>query len=172
MSDFEPSGFVVFRSSLLPFDAFSEWGREDLRAWLAKPEVREAIFLASPSLDESLEHWEKDPDSERGEKVEHSLVKYFSRMTARATPFGLFAGITPGAFGEKTELRLDERARARRTTRLDGELLASLAQKLATDLARELRFEPNSSLYKAAGRLRFAASRKTELGRSYDLLAI
>lgn len=173
MSDFEPSGFVVFRSSLLPYDAFLKFeGRETLKELVSLPEVREALFLASPSLEESLEHWEKDPASERGLKVESTLVKYFARMSARPTPFGLFSGITLGRTGPKTTLRLAARAKNRRATRLDGELLASLAQLLARELADRIRFEPNTSLYRAAGRLRFSSWRKTEQGRSFDLVAI
>src|SRR5437870_1725824 len=62
-----PSGFFVFRSSLFPWGTFREWSskktKEELRdglcAWLAEPAVREAIFLALPSLEESLPEWER-----------------------------------------------------------------------------------------------------------------
>jgi thiopeptide-type bacteriocin biosynthesis protein len=175
----EPSGFFVLRSPLLPFDSFLEWSSSDpaklrsgLRDWLAQAEIREAIFLASPSLEESLEHWEKDPTSERGAKVEQALVKYFARLCTRPTPFGLFSGITVGKTGEKTRLELSTRDRNRRVTRLDGEYLSALAARFAEEEAATLRFEPNSSLYRAAARLRFSASRKTDAGRSYDLVAI
>src|SRR5207248_10197728 len=122
------SGFFVFRSSLLPYDVllrfFAKRTREELRAelraWLEEPAVREAIFLASPSLEESLPHWEREPTSERGEKVELSLVKYLARMCSRATPFGLFAGVAQGAVSLKSALGLSPRASNRRVTRLDG----------------------------------------------------
>src|SRR5690349_2032528 len=105
-----PSGFFVLRSSLLPLDALRAFRtRDDLRKWLDDPAVREAIFLASPSLEESLPFFLGEPESERAEKVEHSLVKYFSRLTTRATPFGLFAGVAVGTLGEKTKLRLAPR---------------------------------------------------------------
>ena len=175
----EPSGFFVLRSSLLPFDSFLEWSssdpkklREGLRSWLARAEIREALFLASPSLEESLEHWEKDPVSERGAKVEQALVKYFARMCTRPTPFGLFSGITVGKTGERTRLELAPRERNRRVTRLDGEYLSALAARFAQEEEAKLRFEPNTSLYRAAARLRFSAWRKTDAGRSYDLVAI
>src|SRR5437016_527424 len=111
----EPAGFFAFRTPLLPFSELTEWSadlaapgappdqleaalaadRKTLRARLAaavsRPEVREALFVASPSADESFEHWEKDPDGERGQKVERTLVRYFSRMSSRSTPFGLFS---------------------------------------------------------------------------------
>src|SRR5262245_41139129 len=97
-SSLVPSGFFVLRTPLLPFDELLAWteglsaeraqsdmlveavtaDRRRLRAGLsaltARAEVREALFLASPSLEESLALWLKDPESERGQKVERTLV--------------------------------------------------------------------------------------------------
>ena len=39
--------------------------RERLRATVARPEVREAILVASPDLEASLAAWLKDPECER-----------------------------------------------------------------------------------------------------------
>src|SRR5438309_1623966 len=96
----EHVGFFVLRTPLLPFDDLLAWGesleaprvadpagldealardRQTLRARLEhaleRPAVREAIFVASPSLDESLPAWREAPDSERGQKVERALVR-------------------------------------------------------------------------------------------------
>src|SRR5262245_31238149 len=125
-----PSGFFVLRTPLLPFDDFSRWGegleapraaREGLEAALSRdaaalrtrlvalvrrPEVREAIFLASEGLEASIDGWIEAPESERGRKVERALVRYLSRMTARATPFGLFGGYSVGAVGDRSGLSL------------------------------------------------------------------
>src|SRR5436309_1348587 len=40
--------------------------RSRLKAALARPEIAEALFLASPSLFDGLEIWRKDPDSKKG----------------------------------------------------------------------------------------------------------
>src|SRR5688572_15334601 len=81
----EPSGFFAMRTPLLAFDELTAWGdgttaaavaiggsdaeleaalaadrkllRERLRAATLRAEVREALFVASPSLDESFPHW-------------------------------------------------------------------------------------------------------------------
>lgn len=180
MSGLRSSGFFCVRSSLLPWEGFLAWAekkergalRAALRDWIGRPEVREALFLASPSLEESLEHWEREPESERGAKVELSLVKDFARMSSRATPFGLFSGVALGAAAERSVLRLAPRRENARATRLDGERLAALAEIFGKEHRRALRFAPNSSRYRAAGRLRFAFAKKTEQGRSYDLLAV
>src|SRR4051794_2982038 len=117
---FVPAGFFVIRTPLLPFDEFTKWGeglksmaaldvpegldnaydsdrkqlRHRLRIIANQPEVRDGLFLASPNIIDRFQIWAVDPDSERGRKIEHVLVRYFSRMTGRATPFGLFAGVS------------------------------------------------------------------------------
>ena len=154
--------------------------REVLRARLAaivgRPEVREAIFVASPVLEASIDAWLTDPTSEAGQKTERSLVRYISRMATRPTPFGLFAGNTIGALGETTELELAPRAGYRRYTRIDGDYLSDLTDTLVRDPAvrQRLRYRPNSSLCQVAGRLRYAMRREGhgDRGRSYSLVSL
>ncbi|HEX7239079.1 MAG TPA: lantibiotic dehydratase [Longimicrobiaceae bacterium] len=197
---FRPSGFFVLRTPLLPFDELLEWAegltavgaaggparleaavaedrarlRERLRRAVARPEVREAVFVASPDLEESLETWLREPESERGERVELALVRYFERMAGRATPFGLFAGCAVGEVGERTELATPARAERRRHTRLDMDYLSSLVDALCADpeLRGSLRHFPNSSIYRAAGRLRYVESRLERGVRTHHLVAV
>lgn len=193
------ASFFVLRTPLLPRDALSAWSerteaaralagddaaleaalesdrqrlRGRLRELVSRPEVREALFLASPSLEESLGAWGETPESERGQKVERALVRYVSRMTGRATPFGLFAGVSLGAVGERTRLVLG--GEARRHTRLDMDSLLALTEALARhpEWRGALRFRPNSSLYRAAGRLRYAEARNEGGTRDYHLVAV
>ncbi|WP_239470153.1 lantibiotic dehydratase [Archangium violaceum] len=196
-----PAGFFVLRTPLLPHDVLREWStgagdsgapggddatleaalatdrrrtRERLREVVTRPEVREALFLASPSLEESLGTWWEAPESERGQKVERTLVRYLSRMAGRATPFGLFAGCTMGELGARTRLVLGPLEEARRHTRLDMDYLFSLTETLASrpEWRRGLRFRPNSSLYRVAGRLRYAEARREGQARDYHLVAV
>jgi len=193
------SGFFALRTPLLPFEEFQRWSeglvapaaardgnleqalerdraqlREKLRRIIARPEVREALFVASPSLDESLDVWLREPASERGLKVERTLVRYFTRMSARPTPFGLFAGCSVGIVNGQTRLALEGRAGYQRHTRLDMDYLTALTQTLSQDpaLRDSLLFRPNSSLYQAAGRLRYVESRLDGKSRSYHLAAV
>lgn len=198
---FTHSGFFALRTPLLPFDELLAWStglsastaveeeparleaalaadrallRERLQAALARPEVREALFLASPSLEESLHAWREAPESERGQKVERALVRYWSRMAGRCTPFGLFAGCSVGELGAATRLALAGRQEYRRHTRLDMDYVCALAERLAAlpELREELLYRPNSSLYRAGGRLRYAESRLQGSGRSYHLVVV
>jgi thiopeptide-type bacteriocin biosynthesis protein len=197
---FSPAGFFVLRTPLLPFEELGRWGegleatcfqpdtpefasalqrdRATLRARLGgllqRPEVREALFVASPVLFESLEVWVREPGSERGEKVERSVVRYLARMAGRPTPFGLFAGYSVGELGEQTRLRLGPRASYRRHTRLDMDYACQLAEALARapELRPHIPHRPTTSLYRASGRLRYAEGRMVEKARSYHLVAV
>src|SRR6266536_687479 len=165
---FTPSGFFVLRTPLLPFEEMVAWSegleavgslgdpqgleaalerdrarlRARLLALVARPELRDALFVASPSLDEALEVWQKDealevwqkePDSQQGRKLEPALVSYVSRAAARATPFGLFAGWTTGTIDAQTRLHLQARERYQRHSRLDMEYLCALAEAVERD---------------------------------------
>ena len=66
-----------------------------LRALVARPEVREAIFVASPALEASIAAWLDQPDERaRRRRPSAAWCATSSRMAARPTPFGLFAGNT------------------------------------------------------------------------------
>ncbi|MGI9166898.1 MAG: lantibiotic dehydratase [Pyrinomonadaceae bacterium] len=197
---FKPSDFFAFRTPLLTFQELLSWGegleapaalddpakleqalardrerlRERLHIVAKRPEIRDALFVASPNIIERFNLWTEDPDSERGRKVEHVLVRYFSRMTGRATPFGLFAGCSVGTISDHTLLLIEERGRYQRHTRLDMDYLFALATDLARDqeLRKLFTYRPNSSLYRAADRVRYVESRLEDKIRSYHLVAV
>ena len=194
----EPAGFFVLRTPLAPFHDVTDWSdgleaphakdgtlaealaadrsllRARLAAYLDKPEIREALFVATPSLDESIAVWRERPDSERGRRVERTLVRYVARLAGRATPFGLFAGCSVGTIGGETRLQIAGRGAYRRHTRLDTDYLFALVDALTRDPAirAALTYRPNSSLYRAADRLRYVESRLAGTLRSYHLVAV
>jgi thiopeptide-type bacteriocin biosynthesis protein len=200
--DYIPSPFFAFRTPLLPFEELEAWGsgleaptavgdperleqalaadRERLRArlagLLARPEVMEAVFLASPSLHEGLNAWRAQPDSKKGQRAEKALVRYIYRMAARATPFGLFSGCSLGKVEDGAETRITVTARPsyERHTRLDMDYLFALCEDLGRDpaLREQLAYRPNTSLYRAAGRLRYAEARLDGKVRSHHLVAL
>jgi thiopeptide-type bacteriocin biosynthesis protein len=190
----------VLRTPLLSFDELAAWGGDveapgavgdprrleaslardrarlgdRLAEALGRPELREALFLASPRLDEAFEAWQRDPDGGEARRLEPVLVSYFSRAAARPTPFGLFAGCTTGTLGPRTGLRLVGRGRYRRRSRLDIDYLCALAEAVERDprLRRGLVYEPNPALYEVAGRIRLAEERVAGDHRSYHLVAV
>ena len=169
---FRPAGFFALRAPALPFDTLASWAdgpsesaemrgaptgcevaelRERLRAIVRRPEVREALFVASPTLDTQLDVWLATPAPEAEEmlRIERPLVRYVERMAWRATPFGLFAGTGLGEIGPATRIEIAGAARRRRTTRLDTEFLGSLVAGLAVHptVRRRLVYRGNTSLH-------------------------
>jgi len=187
-NDFAHSGFFALRTPLLPFDeilAFSNGLeaisagdanapletaltndrsrlRARLMAVLARPEVREALFLASPTLSEHCDQWLKGRHTDEEEKIQRALLRYFLRMAGRATPFGLFAGCTVGTMGSETRLQLADRACYRRHTRLDMDYLVALTEELARqpEVRSKLNFCVNNSLHSVQGRLKYLEVRR------------
>jgi thiopeptide-type bacteriocin biosynthesis protein len=131
--------------------------RAGLAALIERPEIREAIHVASPDLDAALGYWKSNPDGEEGRRVERSLVRYLSRMAARPTPFGLFAGTSVGIVASDTRLEIAPLGEYRRLTRLDMGYLAALIDVLSKDpqLAPTLPLRSNDTLYWSAGRWRY-----------------
>jgi hypothetical protein len=198
--DFIPSGFFVVRTPLLPFGELLAWShgleapsagddparleaacaadrvhlRRRLRAVFMRQEVREALFLASPGLEERFDPWLRESESPDDPKTEHALVRYFARMAGRATPFGLFAGCSVGTVGHETRLVLADRSGGCRHTRLDMDYLVALTDALARqpDVRRGLACGVNSSLYVVHDRLRYCEVRRNGKGWTHHQVAL
>ena len=169
---------LIVRTPTLPFDVLATWAdqpdrRAVLRALVGDPVIREALYVASPELDAQIATWLREPESQAGVAVERALVRYISRMAGRSTPFGLFSAVSVGSVGE-TRLQLAPRAAAHRHTRLDNDFLFALCADLGRDpfVRGHLRYRTNTSLYQAAGRLRYAEARLAGPVRTYHLVAV
>ncbi|MGQ0594027.1 MAG: lantibiotic dehydratase [Gammaproteobacteria bacterium] len=175
MEAHRPSGFFVLRTPLLPFKELSGWSDEAaIRHALSRPEVREALYLASPDFAKVVDDWVADPSNKRGRKALPAAVSYLTRMTTRCTPFGMFAGVTLGHLGPTTSMAVTGRGRYCRHTRLDCGYLAAVVDALEQNPAvrRAIRWETNSSVYRAGGRLRYTEARTAPSGFSYHLCAV
>lgn len=172
------SGFFVARSPLLPLDALTSLTadleslavadddavRRDfervaarVRGLVLRPDVREAIFVASPSLDAARGAWLADPSSSRAAGFFLAALRYIARMAARPTPFGLFSGCALGAISDTTSLDIGA-ATLRRHTRLDMHYLVALTQALEREgeVASTLSFQPSSGVVRASDTIRYA----------------
>ena len=180
------AGFFAIRTPLLPLAELLAWSdglqpsdaaglRARLREIIVRPEVQEALQVASPSLANELEHWFRDPTSERGQKAERGFVRYFSRMCSRATPFGLFAGCSVGTMGEATRFSIGALREYRSHTRLDMNYVCALADDLVQlpAVTEVVIYRPNSSLYRVADQFRYLEWKRSSAGhRSYSLVAV
>jgi len=179
-----PSGFFILRTPLLPFRELLDWAdgaerdrgllRARLREIVDRPEVREAIFVSSPLLEELIDVWKAEPDSERGRQCEPALVRFLARMCGRPTPFGLFAGVSLGTVGGETRLTLEGFETSRRRTRLDSSYLVEVVEgQLAAPEQREVTdYRPNPSLYRVGNRYRYIRSRPGAEEQRHELASI
>ncbi|HEX2057836.1 MAG TPA: lantibiotic dehydratase [Actinomycetota bacterium] len=142
--------------------------RGRLRAFYARAEVQEALYLASPKLARRARDFLAGADDV---KVERPLIRYFLRMCTRPTPFGTFAGSGVGRLGAETRLRVGPVSQNARRTRLDHLYLTALAHALEDRFRRALTYRVNSSLYSTGGKLRYAEA-SFRGGRSYSLVAV
>lgn len=142
--------------------------------WLSTPGVIEAIYLASPSLYDRIQYWQKDPNSKQSRKIEKALLKYLIRMTSRATPFGLFSGISLGKFEEKTEILSKNLILDKRKTRLDMFYLSAIKEYLLRTVrkSKELKYYPNPSHYFVADQCRYIEAYQSKHSRQYRLNVI
>ncbi len=94
-------------------------------------------------------------------------MKYLSRMSSRSTPFGLFAGIVTGVWGDSTTLTLGPNSDDRKVVRLDWGIIQSVVCKLEQDpvVRSWISYRPNSSIYQSGDCYRYL-ERKNPTGKS------
>ena len=182
-----PAGFFLLRTPALPWDVIQRWcdgleathalsqgGELDaalaqdtmvlrmrLREIVKRPDVRSALYVASPGLHARLESWLEGVETEAALGVEPAIVRYVMRMAGRATPFGLFAGCTLGIEAGQTRLSVPDVAAHKRHTRLNLDWIFALAFRLSQkqEFREHLRYRTNSTLYRVGARLRYHSVR-------------
>ena len=195
LAGFHHSGFFVLRTPLLAADGLHQlledarspsapaaeletaWSRdmselrERVRRQMGRPEVREALFLASSDLYEECSRWLDDADAECPDRMLRSLMRYLLRMSARCTPFGLFASTSVGSVGDETRLDLGPEPSFVRRTRLDMGFVLLLVEAFLRDPAVRSAtvLRKNTSLQIVAGRAHYIATRLEQGYRRYVL---
>lgn len=158
-----PSGWGLFgdaaiiRCSLATVadypDDPGEWGDLDAiaRLWSVDA-IREAVLLASPVLaaqvDKLLSSTGADVSVKKRKRVHKSLLKYALRLSARCTPFGMFAGVAVLPVGDGEPVLGTSHIRH---VRASGSVIRRLVEK-ARALPRA-RLYPNPALTERADRL-------------------
>ncbi|OEV00514.1 hypothetical protein AN217_24950 [Streptomyces qinglanensis] len=144
--------------------ARSDAGRDDpdshdayanqLRKLWSTPGVPEAVRAASPHLADAVERFDGLGGKDRRKAV-RGLGRYLNRMSFRATPFGLFAGVTTGVFGEEQRTRLGDTAIGAARARADSGWVMHLVKRLAfgAQPPGELRVRRNDLVHVSRGRV-------------------
>jgi len=165
----------IFRTPSLPFSClqkilFDEGEYVDIL--LNKP-VQEAIYMASLDLYHELEKYNQNQTftSKDVKRLKSTFIKYVSRMAARCTPFGSFAGCSTGSVGDKTEITLYE---SRKNVRYDMSFLYLLSHIISNNenIRREIKYYTNNSIYKLHNKYRYIEISETPTGRTHRIASV
>ncbi|WP_406133743.1 lantibiotic dehydratase [Streptomyces anthocyanicus] len=118
-------------------------------------EAADSIEQASPLLAQQVQTLcsVASPETRQLRRAVVSVMRYLLRMTGRATPNGLFAGIAPASFGERPGWSWGEWHRP--VIRADGDWIADLVARLEADpeLLRHLHVMANNTILIRGDRL-------------------
>jgi len=160
-----PFSTFVFRT---PFFTFEEYLNninklnDDKQYWtefLSKKVLQESIYLASPILyDEIKKYLNQEIKKEKDIiKLKNSVLRYYTRMSTRCTPFGLFAGVSLGKISNSTNLRIVEPKQYLRNTRLDMNYFCNLVLEISKmkEVRSRLKYYPNTTINNVGDRIRY-----------------
>lgn len=148
---FRHTGLVLVRATTCPPDvtppgdvdladhaAVAREGAAWVRRVWQRREVREAVEMSSPDLAAGIERLLTDgcPAGRRLRRTVASPASYLLRWERRATPFGMFAGVTAAALGPAA-VKIDTGHRA--VVRADSEWLATLIDQVERHPALRMR---------------------------------
>ena len=155
--------FVMVRAPLLPIEVYlaleAQLGQSEIasssthHAYFQSgslaprdPRIRWALAVGSSVLLDDLER--SSPSSKDADHLKGKLLRFLIRMSTRPTPFGLFAGVALGHWGEVTDLALAVEP-PHTGTRPDMTWLLTLVQELESrlDVRNNLRFVTNPTAF-------------------------
>ncbi|HZK62557.1 MAG TPA: lantibiotic dehydratase [Puia sp.] len=156
---FKFSGHLLYR---MP-SGTPEGYTDDIQVILEDRLFRAALFLASPSLYESLA---KSAFCAKriSTKEQLSVRKYFNRFCFRPTPFGLFASVSLANWGERTNLVMNGLFKV--FTEPDQAFVQALGNSLLQcELVNESTFIANRTLYRVMNEYRYVHSGLGDAGK-------
>ncbi len=183
---YELLNFVMVRAPLLPIEAYLTLGAQMSQSEIdsssthhayfqsgslapADPRIRWALAVGSNVLLDDLER--SSPSSKDAGHLKGKLLRFLIRMSTRPTPFGLFAGVALGQWGEVTDLALAVEPPHTRT-RPDMAWLLTLVQELESHLEvrKHLRFVTNPTAFIRGDRV--FMTERSSIGKSDSALAV
>lgn len=149
---------VIIRSPVYPLnDTFTD---DDITDLISNDFFMEAIYIASPTLYKECLLYKQGlvKEEKQKQKIINSLLRYYSRMSTRCTPFGLFSTVGVGQFNDLIAApSVKEDSLFYRHTRFDMYFLQRTANLFLQMpyLARHILFFPNNSIYSANNEIRY-----------------
>ncbi|MFS0704370.1 lantibiotic dehydratase [Cellulomonas sp. 179-A 9B4 NHS] len=155
-----PARPFAHRDALPPLPG-ADGARARVAQALADPHLDVALRAASPRLHARLRAVAAGEPVEpaRVQRALRALRRYELRMSTRATPYGVFAGVTTGTFGDRTTMQVADPVIGRVRVQPDFGWLCDVARDLpaGADVAG-LPTRPNEFLYRVGERLVVASS--------------
>lgn len=171
----------VIRTPLYSYKNFKEvtdkenFSDERLREICLDSIFQEAIYLASPNLHQELNQWLYS-EKELSQNLKNTIIKYYSRISTRCTPFGLFSGVSSGKFIKENinQNILNDVQTPIRDTKFDMHFLVSLAKTLekSPNIKNQLLYFPNNSIYRIGKRIRYVEYEYKEGKRDYIISSV
>ena len=157
MSLFQLSDYFLLRTPLLPAAVAVDLLRikeanemeEKLRHLFQSEQLKEALFLASPTFWVEVKKW-LEYKKESSPKMITSLLKYAIRMSTRSTPFGLFAGVSLGnVIASEKKVSLIRGNSHKTVLKLDASILTGIIAQLSEDkrIYSQLYYRINPTIY-------------------------
>ncbi|MGG0666091.1 lantibiotic dehydratase [Viridibacillus arvi] len=126
----------VLRSPLLPLSFFlenllEETNPEEIISFvLGNSAIKEAIYFANPQFIIELEQY-SNKNNKKKNNIIATLYKYLSRISTRATPFGLFSGIQEVYFAtDSKEIDKQYKKEFEKRIRVDSMWLLGVIKKI------------------------------------------
>ncbi|TRX54777.1 hypothetical protein FNH22_18620 [Fulvivirga sp. M361] len=130
--------------------------------------ILESIFIANPLLHKRI------TDLKQNDKVDElfktTLLKYLIRMAYRATPYGLFGGVSELEVTTCTEIILSSPKDWLRQVRLDMHVLCAIIDKYK--YSNDTLYFPNNTIYDTGKTLRYVEYQEKKVYREYMLASI
>ncbi len=140
--------------SLNEFYDFAKLSDDEIMAFCRQDKLfAEAVAIASQDLYKMY----ADNSGKTTTRMLESVKKYYDRMTARPTPYGLFAGVTTAQFSDDgTNICLARQEKYHKICRVDNEWYFKLVKKIeeTPGLLFNLQVIFNKHCYKVYGRLK------------------
>jgi hypothetical protein len=165
----------IFRTPALPLSCLRKilYNEEEYRDILLNKPVQEAIYMASLDLYHELEKYNQKQTfaTKDVKRLKNTCIKYLSRMAARCTPFGSFAGCSTGSMGDKTEIMLHEN---RKNVRYDMSFLYLLAHIISNNeqVRWKIKYHTNNSIYELYNKYRYIEISETPRGRTHRIASV
>ncbi|WP_242401391.1 lantibiotic dehydratase [Brevibacillus laterosporus] len=160
----------MLRLPLYPIECFNKLNLTNdffaiIRKYAQDEMVREAILVSSPSLYEALPNLNGELTTRKTKQTLSSFLRYALRMSTRATPFGLFAGIALGSMEEQTNISIKNTQFHCKRSRPDMEWLLGIIERLEQrlDVVKQLKVQRNHAVLQVGGRMELTFS--TEYGQ-------